>query len=213
VESIQGRSAARSGKTAQARIRFRWEAVKWRWGSPIEVPFPHLQLRGHALRPTKLCRALTGIPALYASRCDIQEKAIVFQVRPRARKKRCGCCGEVAPGYDQMRKRAWRCESYGDHAIELRYAPGRVDCPRCGVHVEQVPWARHGSRFTRDFEEKVAYLARITNQTAVAKLRGCRFHDGRSDASGAPALLGRPPARPGGAGSLPAFGLCCSRAG
>lgn len=124
------------------------------------------------MRPTKLCRALTGIDTLYASRCDIQEKAIVFQVRPRTRQKRCGCCGEVAPGYDQMRERTWRCESYGDHAIELHYAPWRVDCPHCGVHVEQVPWARHGSRFTRDFEEKVAYLARITNQTAVAELTG-----------------------------------------
>jgi len=40
------------------------------------------------------------------------------------------------------------------------------------VHVEAVPWARHGSRFTRDFEEKIAYLAQLTNKTAVTQLTG-----------------------------------------
>lgn len=35
----------------------------------------------------------------------------------------------------------------------------RVDCPRCGVVVAQVPWAEPGSRFTWDFEaEIVAYF-------------------------------------------------------
>jgi len=124
------------------------------------------------MRPTPLCRKLTGIESLYANRYQFGEKGIVFDVRPRKRTKRCGCCGESAPGYDRQPERTWRCESYGDIRILLRYAPWRVDCPRCGVHVEAVPWARHGSRFTRDFEEKVGYLAIATNRTAVTELMG-----------------------------------------
>ena len=34
----------------------------------------------------------------------------------------------------------------------------RVDCARCGIHVEHVPWAALGSRFTAHFEEMAAYL-------------------------------------------------------
>jgi transposase len=33
-----------------------------------------------------------------------------------------------------------------------------------------VPWARHGSRFTRSFEDQVAWLAVNTSKTAVAEL-------------------------------------------
>jgi transposase len=47
-----------------------------------------------------------------------------------------------------------------------------VSCKKCGVTTEQVPWAEHGSRFTRDFEELVAYLAQSTDKTKVTKLMG-----------------------------------------
>jgi transposase len=56
--------------------------------------------------------------------------------------------------------------------IWLEYAPRRVECRRCGVRTEQVPWAAQGSRFTGDFEELVAYLAQVTDQTRVTELMG-----------------------------------------
>jgi transposase len=40
------------------------------------------------------------------------------------------------------------------------------------VRTEQVPWAPPGSRFTWDFEELVAYLAQVTDQTRVTELMG-----------------------------------------
>lgn len=52
--------------------------------------------------------------------------------------------------------------------VELRYALRRVDCPRCGVVVEMVPWADSRSGFTLDFEDHVAYLAQITDRSTVA---------------------------------------------
>jgi transposase len=46
----------------------------------------------------------------------------------------------------------------------------RVQCERHGVVVAAVPWARHDSRFTRGFEDQIAWLAVNTSKTAVAEL-------------------------------------------
>ena len=45
-----------------------------------------------------------------------------------------------------------------------------MDCPDHGVLVEQVPFARHRARFTRDFEDLVAWCASKTDKTAVCRL-------------------------------------------
>jgi transposase len=46
----------------------------------------------------------------------------------------------------------------------------RVSCRRHGVVVGAVPWARHGARFTRSFDDQVAWLACNCSKTAVAEL-------------------------------------------
>jgi transposase len=45
---------------------------------------------------------------------------------------------------------------------------GRVSCAEHGVVVESVPWAAHGSSFTKVFEEQVAWFAVECSKTAVA---------------------------------------------
>jgi transposase len=45
-----------------------------------------------------------------------------------------------------------------------------VSCRRHGVVVAAVPWARHGSRFTRSFEDQVAWLACECSKRAVSEL-------------------------------------------
>jgi transposase len=46
----------------------------------------------------------------------------------------------------------------------------RVRCPDHGVAAAAVPWARHGARFTRAFEDQVAWLATQGSKTAVSLL-------------------------------------------
>ena len=46
----------------------------------------------------------------------------------------------------------------------------RVMCRDHGVTVAAVPWARHVSRFTRDFEDQAAWLVVNTSRSAVAQL-------------------------------------------
>ena len=45
----------------------------------------------------------------------------------------------------------------------------RIRCKRHGVLVAGVPWARHGSGFTHQFEDQVAWLAVQTSKTATAE--------------------------------------------
>jgi transposase len=46
----------------------------------------------------------------------------------------------------------------------------RVSCPEHGVVVAAVPWADHGARFTRSFDEQVAWLAVHCDQSTVSEL-------------------------------------------
>lgn len=124
------------------------------------------------MRVTKVCRQLTGVEALYASEIAVTPSGLVLAVRPRWRKPRCGGCGRCRPRYDRRRERYWRHIALGATVLWLCYAPWRVDCRHCGVTVEQVPWARHASRFTRGLEELVAYLARTMDFTAIQRLQG-----------------------------------------
>ncbi len=53
--------------------------------------------------------------------------------------------------------------------VELSYDLRRVDCTRCGVCTELVPWAEPDSAFTRPFEQQVAYLAQRMDKSAVVE--------------------------------------------
>ena len=62
-----------------------------------------------------------------------------------------------------------------DAGVAASMQPWRVSCRRCRgvkVKVEQVPWASGSSVFTSGFEELAAYLAQVTDRTAVSRLLG-----------------------------------------
>lgn len=125
------------------------------------------------MRITTVFRKLIGVESLVVEDVSFAEDALEVRVRPTWRLPRCGLCAGQSPGYDQSAvERSWRHLSLGRTAIRLVYAPRRVQCPKCGVVTEQVPWAAHGSRFTWDFEELAAYLAQITDKTKVTRLLG-----------------------------------------
>ena len=100
---------------------------------------------------------------------------------------------ERAPRYDRQPVREWRHLSWGRMPAWLRYAPWRVSCRRCrGVKVEQVPWASGSSVFTSGFEELAAYLAQVTDRTAVSRLLGISWvTGGQHRGTGCGAAAGR----------------------
>lgn len=97
--------------------------------------------------------------------------SIVFYVHPaKGQQCRCGICGRKAPYYDAGRGyRLWRTTDIGLHKAEICADSYRVNCPEHGVVTAAVPWARHDSRHTYDFEHTVAWLATNCSKTAVSQ--------------------------------------------
>ncbi len=106
---------------------------------------------------------------------DVQvgdEGEIIVAVRPVWREReRCGVCRRRSPGYDLGDgRRRWRALDLGTTLAFVEADAPRVRCRRHGVVVCAVPWARHGARFTRAFEDQAAWLAVNTSKSAVAEL-------------------------------------------
>lgn len=70
---------------------------------------------------------------------------IAVRIRPKVhRSMLCSGCHQTAPGYDTLlppRRDSFEFVPLWLLAVALIYAMHRVDCPRCGVRVEEVPWA------------------------------------------------------------------------
>ena len=122
------------------------------------------------MRTNTLARRLLGVTSIRCRGVEIAEDGLVFEVRPRWHKPRCGQCGKRAPGYDRLKARRWQHLAVGRAILWLRYAPRRVSCPSCGICAEKVPWGESPSRFTSALEELAAYFAQLTDKTAVTKL-------------------------------------------
>lgn len=121
------------------------------------------------MRPTTLLRRLLGIQQVRVLAAEFEEDKLVIDVAPSWSKGRCSCCGAKAPGHDR-RERRWRHLDVGGVRCELRYSIRRVTCSKCGVKIEQVPWADPDSGFTHPFEELVALLSQKTDKTMVSNL-------------------------------------------
>ena len=91
--------------------------------------------------------------------------------RAGGERRRCGVCRRRCPGYDEGEgRRRWRALDLGTTRCYLEAEAPRVRCPQHGVVVAAVPWARHDSRFTRSFEDQVAWLACECSKRAVSEL-------------------------------------------
>jgi len=86
---------------------------------------------------------------------------IEVDVRPRRGcKARCSCCGKRASGYDVLPVRRFEFIPIWGYAVMLLYAMRRVQCARCGVKVEQVPWAFGKHSLTKAYMVYLAHWAR-----------------------------------------------------
>jgi transposase len=97
---------------------------------------------------------------------------VVVAARPRWHERdRCGVCRRRSPGFDLGEgRRRWRALDLGSTLAYVEADAPRVRCREHGVVVCTVPWARHGSRFTRSFEDQAAWLAVQCSRKAVAEM-------------------------------------------
>lgn len=83
----------------------------------------------------------------------------------------CPVCGRRCPRYDKQsdKPRKWRALDWGGTLVEIEATTHRIECPDHGVLVADVPWAYPSSRFTKDFDLTVGWLAVYLPRSAVAE--------------------------------------------
>ena len=120
----------------------------------------------------KILRFLLGLAKTVIEGITFTEDGMTLAVRPHKREMhRCPVCGRKCPVYDRSpAPRRWRSLDLGYMKCFLEYTMERVECPEHGVIACRVPWARHGSWFTREFEDQVAWLATHCCRSVVAEL-------------------------------------------
>lgn len=101
---------------------------------------------------------------------------LVYIDRLGKRLLRCGVCRQrCLEVHDVRREREWRDLSMRKLPLKLRYRPRRVECPRCGVHVEDFPWAESWARVTTALSNAVAVLARELSWKGTAREYGLNW--------------------------------------
>jgi len=123
------------------------------------------------MRDTSLLRNILDLKHTLVTASVFSETGLIIDVRPSTSVARCTCGRKCHRLYDQ-RQRTWRHLDFAGMIVELRYSIRRVDCRRCGVTTELVPWAEATSGFTRDFEQMTALLAQKADRTTVSQLLG-----------------------------------------
>lgn len=125
------------------------------------------------MRATKILSNILAMEWVRVCGGEFEGEGLVLDVAPTTRIPRCsGCACRARRVYDRRRGRRWRHLDFGGMKVELRYDLRRVDCARCGVRTEMVPWAAVDSAFTTAFEEQVGYLAQRTDKTTIVAMMG-----------------------------------------
>ena len=100
---------------------------------------------------------------------DAKRPTIEVQIKTRRNGRPiCSGCGEVRPGYDRLPERRFKFVPLWGIAVYFVYAMRRVECPTCGVKVEQVPWCDGKNHLTTAYRWFLAGWAKRLSWKGVA---------------------------------------------
>jgi transposase len=119
-------------------------------------------------------RKQLGLKAHTVTKVEENERYMMVHIdRLGRRLLRCGVCRQRCRKVHSTRKaREWRDLSMRKLPLRLRYRPRRVECPRCGLRVEDFPWAEPWARVTTALSNAVAILARELSWKGTARQYG-----------------------------------------
>lgn len=123
------------------------------------------------MRVTSAFCRLLDLPGVWVRSVCLEPGRVVVTVALRRRRLCPRCSSSTRHRENRQKHRStWRHLDLGAWRLEVCATLRRLRCPEHGVLVEGVPFAREGARFTRDFENLVAWLARKTDKTATCRL-------------------------------------------
>ncbi|MGH3469548.1 MAG: helix-turn-helix domain-containing protein, partial [Thermocrispum sp.] len=126
------------------------------------------------MRVTTAFKRLLRLPGVNVTGVEFGERRVLVTVGLRRRRLVCPLCSfSTSARYDSRPVDSWwRHLDLGTWRLVVRARLRRLVCPDHGVRTEGVPFGRAGARFTRDFEDLVAWLAVKTDRSAIGEL--CR---------------------------------------
>jgi transposase len=122
------------------------------------------------VRATTALNRMLRLPGAWVSDLSFNGEGVIVTVRLRRRRRVCSGCGQLGGHIHGRRVKRWRHLDLGCTRCLIECELRRVWCPDCGARYEAVPWARAGSRYTRDFEDVVAWLAQQMAKKPIAGL-------------------------------------------
>jgi len=97
------------------------------------------------------------------------KKSIEVRVRSRkGSKPSCSGCQQRSTGYDHLEERRFEFIPIWGFLVFFLYRMRRVDCGRCGVRVEEVPWGSGKHQLTKVYMQFLAHWARKLSWKEVA---------------------------------------------
>jgi transposase len=124
------------------------------------------------VRDSTVLNRLLGLPGIRVRGVSFSSPGVVVvEVALRRRRLACPHCGYSTRWRYDTRPVAstWRGLDLGVWQVRMRAGLRRLECPVHGVVTEAVPFARHGSGFTRDLEDVAAFLATRIDKTTIAR--------------------------------------------
>jgi len=125
------------------------------------------------VRVTTAFNRLLDLPGVWVRQVSFEPGRVAVTVALKRRRLHCPKCSYSTPNRESLQQRdsVWRHVDLGSRGrLEIRARLRRLRCPEHGALVEGVPFARYGARFTRDFEDTVAWLATKTDKTTITRL-------------------------------------------
>jgi len=107
---------------------------------------------------------------------DNKQKIMVKVEARKGSKGVCSGCGEKCPGYDHLAQREFiHVPLWGLFVIFL-YSMRRVQCPKCGIVVELVPWSSGKSPLTISYAWFLSEWAKLLSMQEVARQFRSTWH-------------------------------------
>ncbi|MGH8303803.1 MAG: transposase [Steroidobacteraceae bacterium] len=124
------------------------------------------------MRVTSAFSRLLCLEGVWVRGVEFLADRVVVCVALRRQRLVCPVCGYETMAREgvQDHESVWRHLDLGVWRLEIRATLRQLRCPEHGVHVEGVPFARHRARFTRDFDDLVAWLTMKADKTTITRL-------------------------------------------